>query len=69
MYARNRVKADVSYHFVRQTLGFLPTFWLNENVGFHPTFSRQGITRINSVLLLWLNEKVGSCAQLQENNT
>ena len=29
------------------------------NVGFHPSFSRHGITRASSVLLIWLNENVG----------
>ena len=32
--------------------------WLNENLGFHPSFSRHGITRASSVLLIWLNENV-----------
>ena len=34
--------------------------WLNEKVGFHPTFSRHGIAQILSALalLIWLNEKV-----------
>ena len=27
--------------------------------GFHPSFSRHGITRASSVLLIWLNEIVG----------
>ncbi len=27
--------------------------------GFHPSFSRHGITRASSVLLIWLNENVG----------
>ena len=27
-------------------------------VGFHPSFSRHGITRASSVLLIWLNENV-----------
>ena len=35
---------------------------LNKNVGkmvgFHPSFSRHGITRASSVLLIWLNENV-----------
>ena len=26
--------------------------------GFHPSFSRHGITRASSVLLIWLNENV-----------
>ena len=30
-----------------------------EKVGFHPSFSRHGITRASSVLLIWLNENVG----------
>ena len=30
----------------------------NTNVPFHDTFSRQGITRSSSVLLIWLNENV-----------
>ena len=29
-------------------------------VGFHPSFSRHGITRASSVLLIWLNENVRS---------
>ena len=35
--------------------------WLNEKVGFHPTFSRHGIAQSLSALALriWLNEKVG----------
>ncbi|MDD6584456.1 MAG: hypothetical protein PUF07_05565, partial [Bacteroidales bacterium] len=34
--------------------------WLNEKVGFHPTFSRHGIAQSLSALalLIWLNEKV-----------
>ena len=27
--------------------------------GFHPSFSRHGITRASSALLIWLNENVG----------
>ena len=27
-------------------------------LGFHPSFSRHGITRASSVLLIWLNENV-----------
>ena len=30
-----------------------------QNVGFHPSISRHGITRASSVLLIWLNENVG----------
>ena len=30
----------------------------NAYVGFHPSFSRHGITRASSVLLIWLNENV-----------
>ena len=30
-------------------------------VGFHPSFSRHGITRASSVLLIWLNENVRFC--------
>ena len=30
----------------------------NVFVGFHPSFSRHGITRASSVLLIWLNENV-----------
>ena len=33
-------------------------FQLLKNVGFHPSFSRHGITRASSVLLIWLNENV-----------
>ena len=33
--------------------------WCYKNVGFHPSFSRHGITRASSVLLIWLNENVG----------
>lgn len=29
-----------------------------DRVGFHPSFSRHGITRASSVLLIWLNENV-----------
>ena len=29
-----------------------------QNVEFHPSFSRHGITRASSVLLIWLNENV-----------
>ena len=32
--------------------------WLNENLPFHGTFSRHGITRASSVLLIWLNENL-----------
>ncbi len=32
--------------------------WLNENVGFHPSFSRHGITQASSIMLIWLNENV-----------
>ena len=32
--------------------------WLNENVPFHGTFSRHGITRASLALLIWLNENV-----------
>ena len=32
----------------------------NTNVPFHDMFSRQGITRSSSVLLIWLNENVRS---------
>ena len=41
---------------LKQSLALL--IWLNENVPFHGTFSRHGITRASSVLLIWLNEKV-----------
>ena len=30
-----------------------------QNVEFHPSISRHGITRASSVLLIWLNENVG----------
>ena len=29
-----------------------------EKIGFHPSFSRHGITRASSILLIWLNENV-----------
>ena len=31
---------------------------MDKYVGFHPSFSRHGITRVSSVLLIWLNENV-----------
>ena len=31
---------------------------MQQNVLFHSTFSRHGITRASSVLLIWLNENV-----------
>ena len=31
-------------------------------LGFHPSFSRHGITRASSVLLIWLNENVPFCS-------
>ena len=37
---------------------WLCSIWLNENVPFYGTFSRHGIDRASSVLLIWLNEKV-----------
>ena len=33
-------------------------FWLNENVGFHPTFSRHAKADASIVLVIWLNENV-----------
>ena len=40
--------------------------WLNEKVGFHPTFSRHGIAQSLSALALriWLNEKVRFVASI-----
>ena len=40
--------------------------WLNEKVGFHPTFSRHGIAQSLSALALriWLNEKVRFAASV-----
>ena len=35
-----------------------------KRVGFHPTFSRQGITDASIVLRFWLNENVGECEGL-----
>ena len=36
-----------------------PLFFPNPSlVGFHPSFSRHGITRASSLLLIWLNENV-----------
>ena len=32
--------------------------WLNENVGFHPSFSRHGRIKASFILLIWLNENV-----------
>ena len=40
-------------------LQIMPLFLVLFNyVGFHPSFSRHGITRASSVLLIWLNENV-----------
>ena len=43
-----------------------PRIWLNEKVGFHPTFSRHGIAQSLSALALriWLNEKVRFAASV-----
>ena len=35
--------------------------------GFHPSFSRHGITRASSVLLIWLNENVLIIGVLRKN--
>jgi hypothetical protein len=37
---------------------FLLLIWFNENVGFHPTFSRHGRTS-QLALLIWFNENAG----------
>ena len=39
------------------------------NVGFHPSFSRHGITRASSVLLIWLNENVPTPSATQGGMT
>ena len=33
--------------------------WFNENVGFHPSFSRHAIADASIALVIWLNENVG----------
>ena len=33
--------------------------WLNESVGFHPTFSRHAKAHASMALVSWLNENVG----------
>ena len=43
--------------FLPSFIFFVSTLFL---VGFHPSFSRHGITRASSVLLIWLNENVRS---------
>ena len=42
--------------FVRYVLQF--EYSSKEKLGFHPSFSRHGITRASSVLLIWLKENV-----------
>ena len=37
---------------------FILLIWLNENVGFHPSFSRHGRIKASFILLIWLNENV-----------
>lgn len=45
----------------------LTTDWgLGIIVGFHPSFSRHGITRASSVLLIWLNENVPLLPSIKE---
>ena len=46
-----RLTYDISQYKVNK-------YWEQEYVGFHPSFSRHGITRASSVLLIWLNENV-----------
>ena len=44
---------------IHSNLQIMPLFLVLFNyVGFHPSFSRHGITRASSVLLIWLNENV-----------
>ena len=48
---------SVVVQFVMEKITQKSTF-PKRNVGFHPSFSRHGITRASSVLLIWLNENV-----------
>ena len=54
------VQASRARNSPRQTsskLGLL--FWLNENVGFLPSFSRHAKADASIALVIWLNENVG----------
>ena len=55
-FSKVRFLATSIYKF--RCHSFVCFVWLNEIVGFHPSFSRHGITRASSVLLIWLNENV-----------
>ena len=41
---------------------FALVIWLNENVGFHPSFSRHAKAKASFALVIWLNENVAGTA-------